>query len=120
MDGTSLNAHGRLTLTPLNTTLGIFNAETRKEPEAWETLYFHPDNEFQSSSYSTKADPVYNMQNLYNGLRAALQSIKEAYGDDASLMWDELPYAGKKWKVYMKFAIAYVVGDTVLHNQLCG
>jgi hypothetical protein len=27
---------------------------------------------------------------------------------------------GKKWKVQMKFAIAYVIGDTKLHDRLCG
>ena len=58
MHGIPLDAHGRLTLTTLNTTLGIFNVETTKRPEAWETLYFHPDNEFQSSNYSAKTDPV--------------------------------------------------------------
>eukprot|EP00537_Pseudo-nitzschia_pungens_P007979 CAMPEP_0172379242 /NCGR_PEP_ID=MMETSP1060-20121228/69828_1 /TAXON_ID=37318 /ORGANISM="Pseudo-nitzschia pungens, Strain cf. cingulata" /LENGTH=405 /DNA_ID=CAMNT_0013106979 /DNA_START=256 /DNA_END=1470 /DNA_ORIENTATION=+ len=35
MDGISLDAHGRLTLTPLNMTLGIFNVETRKKSDAW-------------------------------------------------------------------------------------
>ena len=30
MDGISLDAYGRLTLTPLNTTLGIFNVKTKK------------------------------------------------------------------------------------------
>ena len=84
MNGISLGAHGRLTLTPLNMTLGIINVKTRKRPEAWKTLYFHPDNEFQSSNYSSKADPVDNMQNLHNGLRTALQSFKEACGNDAS------------------------------------
>ena len=120
IDGISLDAHRRLTLTPLNTTLEIFNVKTRKQPEAWETLFFCSDNEFQSSNYSSKADPVDNMQNLHNRLRAALQSFKEVCGDDASFSWDELPYAGGKWKVLMKFAIAYVVGNTVLHDQLCG
>ena len=101
-------------------TLKIFNVETRKQPEAWETLYFHPDNEFQSSNYSSKADPVDNMQNLHNRLRVALQCFKEACSDDAAFTWNELPYAEKEWKVSMKFATAYVVGDTVLHDQLCG
>ena len=60
------------------------------------------------------------MQNLHNRLRAALQSFKEACSDDASFTWNALRYAGRKWKVSMKFAIAYVVGNTVLQNQLCG
>ena len=46
IDGIFLNAHVRLILNPLNMTLGVINVETRKQPEAWETLYFHPGNEF--------------------------------------------------------------------------
>ena len=42
MDGISLDTHGRLSLTPLNMTLGIFSTETQKLNYAWETLYFHP------------------------------------------------------------------------------
>ena len=61
--------------TPLNMILGLFNVKTRKRPEAWETLYFHLDTEFQSSNYSSKADPKDNMQNLHKGPRAALQSF---------------------------------------------
>ena len=73
-------------------------SEQKSDQIAWETLYFYPDNEFQSSNYSSKADLVDNMQNLHNGLRAALQSFKEACGDDASFTWNELPYAGKNGK----------------------
>lgn len=120
MDGISLDAHGRLTLTPLNMTLGIFNIATRRRPDAWETLYFHPDAEFLSSTHSKKAEPIHNIQNLHNGLRAALQSFKEVCEADEGIIWDELPYAGKTWKVKMKFCIAYVIGDTELHDKLCG
>ena len=49
MDGISIDAHGRLTLTPLNVTLGIFNTAARKLPEAWETIYFHPDKKIMTS-----------------------------------------------------------------------
>ena len=95
MNGISFYAHGRLTLTPLNMTLGIFNVATRKRPDAWETLYFHPDTEFLSSSHSSKAEPIHNIQNLHNGLRAAQESFKAACFDNACITWDELPYAEK-------------------------
>eukprot|EP00536_Pseudo-nitzschia_multiseries_P017004 jgi/Psemu1/313885/fgenesh1_kg.1334_\ len=65
MDGISLDAHGRLTLTPLNMTL----ATCKKE---------------------------------------------------GGIKWNYLPYANQQWKVKMKFAIAYVIGDTELHDKLCG
>ena len=121
MDGISLDAHGRLTLTPLNFTLGIFNIEARKQPEAWETLYFHPcTNVVEISQGSEKAKSFHKAQNLHNSLDTALKSFFEECQCSDGVLWDDLPYGGKKWKVKMKFAIAYVVGDTELHNKLCG
>ena len=39
VDGISLDVHEKLTLTPLNFTLGIFNTETRSsKAETWETI----------------------------------------------------------------------------------
>ena len=49
MDGISLDTHGKLYLTPLNMTLGIFNIETRTKDYAWETIYFHPCSQVESS-----------------------------------------------------------------------
>ena len=31
-----------------------------------------------------------------------------------------LQYAGKTWNVQLKFAFAYVIGDTEMHDKLCG
>ena len=118
LDGISVDAHGRLTLTPLNMTLGIFNTATRQLPQAWETIYFHPDHNFQSSHQSSTPSSADNLQNLHNGLRVALKSFKEAC--KIGIPCTDLPYAQKKWNVTMKFAIAYVIGDTKLHDELCG
>ena len=120
MDGISVDAHGRLTLTPLNMTLGIFNTATRQKPEAWETIYFHPDPNYHSSHQSRQAEPHENIQNLHNGLRVALKSFKDVCNSGNGIKCNDLPYAGKKWNVTLKFAIAYVIGDTKLHNELCG
>ena len=119
MDGISLDAHGRLSLTPLTFTLGIFSTSVRSKPEAWETLYFHPDSEFESSRHSRKPTAFESMQNLHRGLDAALKSFRDVC-KEGGLDWNYLPYAGKLWKVRMKFAIAYVVGDTEQHDKLCG
>ena len=118
MDGISLDTHGRLTLTPLNMTLGIFNVATRAKPEAWETIYFHPDTDFESARHSKKPTPHQSLQNLHKGVEKALESFKEEM--DTGLLWDYLPFNGQYWKVKMKFAIAYVIGDTELHDKLCG
>ena len=115
MDGISIDSKANLTLTPLNMTLGIFNTETRKKSHAWETIYFHPDK-IQNSK---KSDGFFSVSNLHSGLRVALQSFKDVCEQDECIKWDELPYASRKWSVRMKFAIAYVIGDTQLHDQLC-
>ena len=122
MDGISLDAHGRLTLTPLNMTLGIFNVATRSQrPDAWETIYWHPDKNFLSANHSNTPSSEDNIQNLHNGLEVALRSFKDVCEHKDGVLWDGLPYGGRIWNgVKMKFAIAYVVGDTEQHDRLCG
>ena len=120
MDGILLDARGRLSLTPLNMTLGIFNVATRKRQEAWETIYFHPDSSYVSTNNQKSVSPIHNVMNLHNGLGVALESFKEACLDVDGFEWDGIPYAGSSHRVRMKFAIAYVIGDTELHDKLCG
>ena len=121
MDGIAIDRSGRLKLEPLNMTLGIFNTETRKRPDAWETLYFHPDpNVVQIAQSAKKASATEGVQNLHAGLKVALQSFFDLCQRTDGYMWKGLPYGGKIWNVRMKFAIAYVIGDTELHDQLCG
>lgn len=120
MDGISLDARNRLSLTPLNMTLGIFDSATRKRADAWETIYFHPDGEHLSANHVNKAEPIENIINLHTGLRAALESFQKICNDNKGVTWDYLPYNNKLWKVVMRFAIAFVIGDTELHDKLCG
>lgn len=121
MDGVAIDKQGRLKLTPLNMTLGIFNTSTRKKKEAWETLYFHPDSTVMQISHnshgSEKGDSV---RNLHAGLSVALQSFYDTCQLAEGIEWKGLPYGGKKWHVRLKFSIAYVIGDTPQHDQLCG
>ena len=120
-DGILVDKGQHRNLTPLNMTLGIFNKETRKEPEAWETIYFHPDEaSVQANHNSKRPQPIHKLQNLHTGLGAALDSLNAEFGENTEpIKWDNLPYGGKYWKVKMKFAIAYVIGDTEMHDKLC-
>ena len=123
MDSVSIDQRGKLSLTPLNMTLGIFSTRARKQPEAWETLYFHPDNSFMSSKQFRKTPSAslaakHNIINLHSGLRVALSSLKMAI-DGNGFLCHNFPWAGKKWSVQMKFSIAFVIGDTELHDKLC-
>ena len=116
MDGISLDVKGNLNLCPLNMTLGIFKTETRKQAQAWETLYFHPDK----ISSKNKVEGVHNILNLHRGIEIALKELRDICDEKISISWDGLPYASKIWSVKMRFAIAYVIGDTELHDKLCG
>jgi hypothetical protein len=120
IDGIVCDEYGRLLVTPLNMTLGIFSVETRKKPEAWETIYFHPDPSLMSSEQRHSAQSTDHLQNLHNGLRAALESVEKACNSEEGMNWPNLPWNGRKWNVQMKFAIAYVIGDTEMHDKLCG
>ena len=117
MDGISLDANGRLTLTPLNMTLGIFNTVTRRSSTAWETLYFHPDAKYMSSLQSLPTQPIDNIKNLHRGLEAALSSFKEQGNKPIEV--SNFPWNGTTYSVKMKFAIAFVIGDTKQHDELC-
>eukprot|EP00536_Pseudo-nitzschia_multiseries_P009037 jgi/Psemu1/306252/fgenesh1_kg.244_\ len=93
---------------------------TRSQPEAWTAIYFHPDPEWESTRHSRPATLKEKIQNLHNGLEVVFRSFKAACNEDGGIEWNYLPYANQQWKVKMKFAIAYVIGDTELHDKLCG
>ena len=115
MDGISLDNHQRLSIEPLNMTLGIFSNLTRAtRPDAWETLYFHPQ------AAKNEGSPLNNLVNLHTGLRAALESFKEASELPDGIGYSNLQWNGKRWSVRMKFCISLFVGDTVIHDQLTG
>ena len=119
MDGISLDSHGRLTLTPLNMTLGIFSTETRKSNAAWETIYFHPDlSSLTHENLDKKSVPFNNIQNLHRGLDAALGSFRRQCRKET--LFPNLPWNNRTYQVSMKFAVAFVIGDTELHDKLCG
>eukprot|EP00536_Pseudo-nitzschia_multiseries_P011663 jgi/Psemu1/29635/gm1.29635_g len=116
MDGIAIDNSGQSTLTPLNMTLGIFNTLTQNcQLDAWETIYFHPTGSRDKGNKS-----IDNVNNLHSGLRCALSSLKEVCNLTDGIEWSNLPWNKKKWSIQMKFVVAYFIGDTPQHNQLCG
>jgi len=120
MDGIVIDQNGSLSVTPLNVTLGIFNTETRGLSQAWETIYFHPDSSYEKEFHSKNASPIEGVQNLHHTLEAALDSFHAICEVPDGIPFNFLHYAGKNWQVRLKFGIAFVVGDTELHDKLCG
>ena len=119
MDGVATDANGRLGLIPLSMTLGIYNIATRTRKEAWITIYYHPDDDSEASLHTKETLAIHKVMNLHRGLDAAFaefRSITEAGG----LKWDKLHYGGKDHKVNFKFVFTFIIGDTEMHDKLCG
>ena len=90
MDGISIDNNRRLSLTTLNMTLGIFNIETQTRPESWETIYFHPSNEFESKHNDKTTTSQDSLKNLHVGLNKALQTFDKACKLKDGIEWDYL------------------------------
>ena len=113
MDGIAVDSKGKHSICPLNMTLGIFNDFTRAtRRDAWETIYYHPQRKGDSSTD--------NIRNLHASLLGALATLREACNGTDGLEWTNLPWNNKLWRVRMRFAIAFVIGDTEMHDKLCG
>ena len=54
MDSISPDTHNRLSLTPLNISMGIYNIETHKKADAWKCINFHPDSSLQALDKQSK------------------------------------------------------------------
>ena len=118
MDGVQTDKNGRLPVTPFNVTLGLFNTETRRRADAWTTILLYPDDDSEASiQKGTK--PIHKIQNLHNCLRVAFRDLKRLMDGKMSIPW-RLQYAGKSWDVNIKFAFGFVIGDTEMHDKLCG
>eukprot|EP00536_Pseudo-nitzschia_multiseries_P013998 jgi/Psemu1/310486/fgenesh1_kg.643_\ len=87
---------------------------------SWKEICNPNLQEILSTRHSRPATSKEKIQNLQNGLEVAFRSFKAACNEDGGIEWNYLPYANQQWKVKMKFAIAYVIGDTELHDKLCG
>ena len=75
MDDIATDNTGRLNLTPLNITLGIFNIKIKLKLEVLLTIYYHPDNETENLYHSHKPTPFESLQNLHASIEAAMESF---------------------------------------------
>ena len=120
MDGLVTVAFGRLGLTPFIFTLGIFNAATRSRKEAWITIYYHPDDAAEASLHKSPTTSFHKCQNLHRGLEAAFSEYCEITRKGRLRCWDSVRYSGPIHNVIFKFSLAFVIGDTEMHDKMCG
>eukprot|EP00980_Cylindrotheca_fusiformis_P006720 scaffold1399_cov109-Cylindrotheca_fusiformis.AAC.4 len=119
MDGVTTDTNGKLKVTPLNMTLGIFNTKTRRQASAHTVKYYHPDEMAEAAFQQQTTKGVHNVQNLHRGIARAMEDFKELCDKEEAVAW-QLPYAGRMWDVRLKFSIAFVIGDSVQQDPLCG
>jgi hypothetical protein len=119
MDGVSTDAFGCLGLTPFNLTLGIYNVATRTKKEAWVTIYYHPDDEAEAALHVQPTTSFDKVHNLHRGLNVAFAELRQIMAG-GGLKWDNLRYGGQVHEVNLKFVFTFVMGDTKMHDKLCG
>ena len=61
--------------------------------------------------------PIHSIENLHRGLDAAFASFKRQC--QTTTVFKRLPWNGKMHEVKMKFAVAFVIGDTEQHDKFC-
>ena len=90
MDGIAIDRHGSTTLCPLNMNLGILRSNYTRSttPDAWETIYFHPQGKSNQS--------VDNANNLHDGLQADFASFKEVCESSHAIEWKNCPWNGNE------------------------
>ena len=98
-------------------TLGTFSTATYRLNKAWETIHFHPDASFMKKFAKNTVESIHSIENLHRGLDAAFASFKRQC--QTTTVFKRLPWNGDVHEVKMKFAVAFVIGDTEQHDKFC-
>ena len=118
VDETYLDKNGRLTVTPFNIRLLLYNIATNKSEDASTTWFFLPNDEAEAAHHEGKTVAHHKIQNLHNALRECFKDLKHIMDNKIGIPW-KLTYAGKEYDVNLKFALAFIVSDTAMHDKLC-
>ena len=65
----------------------------------------------------SRVEGIHGVENLHRGLDAAFLSFCQQC--QTKTVFHKLPWSGKTHEVIMKFAVAFVVGDTEQHDKFC-
>lgn len=132
MDKITIDGAGRVSLEPLNGSLGIIKRNVRDRPEAWRPYGYMItdtiDDKISRNKDLLKALPLVE-QNLSAPCRklqdyhAMMNFILEESGfkelQRKGFKW-KLHYKGKTYDVIFRIVVPYLVGDTECHDRLCG
>ena len=117
-DETTVDSHGKLTVTPFNIKLGIFKMDVNTTEEASSTMFYLPNDSTEASHHEKTTHAVHKLQNLHSTLKVAFAELAKIMDEDISIPWT-IHYGGKDHNVNLKFAVAYVISDTAMHDKLC-
>ena len=117
-DETFIDANGKLSITPFNIKLGIFNMETNLMEEASTTWFFLPNDSTEASHHEKTTHAVHKLQNLHSALRVAFEDLRNIMDNNTPVPWT-IHYGGRDHVVNLKFAVSYVISDTAMHDKLC-
>jgi hypothetical protein len=113
IDKTHTDVHGRLCLEQIRFTLGIFNRQTRNNPNAWRTLGYIADQAYIKSK--TSFDKNQDYQHMISTI---LEEFKET--QKQIIEWDIQKSIDEFETVYFKMPVLFIIGDTEGHNKLAG
>jgi hypothetical protein len=115
IDKTHTDQHGKLTLEPVTMTLGIFNLNMRRRPQAWRTIGYIPNMakiEMVNMTSTQKQEDYHAMLNVIVTPLAKLQQLE-------GIAW-KMMYKNKVHQVVFKIPVLFISGDSVGHDQLVG
>jgi hypothetical protein len=117
IDETTVAHNGSCSIEPVSFTLGIFNRETRGNPDAWCVLGYIPSmesNRMYDIEVSKKGQT--RLKDYHAALNFIIQSLREAQqGPPEMLQWR---FNGRVY--HLKIPIMFIIGDTKGHDKLVG
>jgi hypothetical protein len=112
IDRTHTDINGRLCLEPIRFTLGIFNRETRNNPNAWRTIGYIYDQ-----AHIASKDPKTKVIDYHYMISKILEEFKAL--QKTSIQWI-LKLHEKEFDVFLKIPVMFIIGDTDGHDKMCG
>ena len=114
IDKTHTDVQGRLCLEQIRFTLGIFNRETRSNPNAWRTLGYITDQSYIKTKNSFEKN-----QDYHHMISVILQDFKLA--QSKLIEWDLMEPNELKWiTVFFRLLVLFIIGDTDGQDKLAG
>ena len=123
IDGTIIDAYGRLSLEGVLMTLGCFNAMSRNKPNRWRLLGYIPDPCKEDSGNDSYCDTDKDRQAKRNDYHFMLRHILKGINDleqSDGIIWNLPTEDGKSIEtVCFHFYLQLVIGDALGNDKLC-